>query len=529
MKLEPLILRRQILCFSRNTGTIIALLAVALFLGATEVSNGAAPSAAGIYVFAHDNVLGTSLDLKVVGLGSNVSAKAEAAALAEVDRLSSILSTYDQDSEASQWLKTFGTPIRVSPELFEILRSFDVWRSRTDGALDASAEVVCRLWKEASLHQRLPTPAERAEAVKKVRQRHWTLNEAGHTATHVTDVPLAFNSFTKSFIAACAANAALGTPGVTGVVLNIGGDIVVRGDVTEAIDVVNPRSDAENSEPVSRLRVRNRTVATSGNYRRGVEIAGNWYSHIVDPRSGKPVDHVISATVVAEDATDAGALATAFCVLTPEQSLRLAASIRGVECLLIMKNGERFTSKGWPEIEMPKVQVAAVGDLAGLLATATPPSTDGNMELTVAFELNHFEGKRAKRPYVAVWIEDKDKFPVRTIALWFAKPKWLPDLRSWSQSDRVRSQAEGNDITHSVSSATRSPGKYTVKWDGNDNRGKPVKPGKYTIFIEVAREHGTHQLMKKEMEINGKPQQFQLEPNVEIASASLDYHRADAH
>jgi hypothetical protein len=55
--------------------------------------------------------------------------------------------------------------------------------------------------------------------------------------------------------------------------------------------------------------------------------------------------------------------------------------------------------------------------------------------------------------------------------------------------------------------------------------GNPVKAGKYTVMIEAAREHGTYQLMHQEMDFNGTPRQFQLRGDVEIASASLDYHK----
>ncbi len=130
---------------------------------------------------------------------------------------------------------------------------------------------------------------------------------------------------------------------------------------------------------------------------------------------------------------------------------------------------------------------------------------------------------RARRPYVAVWIEDKDKFPVRTLALWFEKPRWLPELRAWYHDDRIRSMAEGNDITASVSSATRSPGKYTIKWEGVDNAGKPVKAGKYTVCIEVAREHGTYQIYHQEMDFNGAAKQIPLQGGTEVVAVSLDY------
>jgi hypothetical protein len=292
--------------------------------------------------------------------------------------------------------------------------------------------------------------------------------------------------------------------------------------VAEDVRIADPKADAENDEPLARLLIRNRAVATSGNYRRGVEINGRWYSHIVDPRTALPVDHVISATVVAQRAADAGALATAFCVLTPEESLRLAASLPEVECLLITKNGERVESQGWRALEAPP----APG--AGLMAA--PPSApsqawDQSFELVINLELARIEGHGYRRPYVAVWIEDKDRIPVRTLALWYQKPRWLPDLKAWSRANRMRAMAGTTDLAGSVSSATRPAGKYTLKWDGKDSQGNLLKPGKYTVFIEAAREHGTYQLMRQEIDFNGEPKHFNLPGNVEIASVSLDYRK----
>jgi len=134
---------------------------------------------------------------------------------------------------------------------------------------------------------------------------------------------------------------------------------------------------------------------------------------------------------------------------------------------------------------------------------------------------------RANRPYVAVWIEDKDRFPVRTLAVWYLprEGKFLPELKSWYRSDRERSNKEGTEILDSISSATRNPGKYTLVWDGKDNAGRLVKAGTYTVNIEAAREHGTYQIIRQDMDFSGVEKKVTLPSNVEIASASLDYHR----
>lgn len=474
------------------------------------------------HVYYHENVLGTSLAIKVITASPAAARQAEAAVLAEIARQAKLLSTYDPHSEVSQWLQTSQTPTRISPELFSVLQLFDQWRTRSNGALDAAAEVVCRLWQATAKENRIPTAAEISTAVAAVQQSHWRLDAAAQAATHLSNAPLILNSFVKSYIIKRATQAALTAAHVQAIVVNIGGDLVVSGDWTEAIDIANPLSDAENSEAIARLFIRNRAVATSGNYRRGVQIGQRWYSHIVDPRTGQPVDHIISATVVAPNATDAGALATTFSVLTPQESLTLAATLPNVECMLLTKDGQRLTSAGWQALaapaKLPEVNIAAP-------LAPTVQAWDASFELAISLELANINSGGYRRPYVAVWVEDADRFPVRTLALWYQKPRWLPDLKAWSRGDRMRSLAEGTDLTRSVSSATRPAGKYNLKWDGKDNQGKPVKPGKYTVFIEAAREHGTYQLMRQEMDFRGVAKQFSVPGNTEIASASLNYRK----
>ena len=89
----------------------------------------------------------------------------------------------------------------------------------------------------------------------------------------------------------------------------------------------------------------------------------------------------------------------------------------------------------------------------------------------------------------------------------------------------MRALAEGTEIAATIASATRAPGKYTVKWDGKDSQGKAVKPGRYAVCIEAAREHGTYQLIRHEMEFNGMAQSVPLKGNVEIAAANLAYRK----
>ena len=515
---------------SRTQGMSCTLLLTAVLLVAPgRGGESTAPAQGKLYISHYENVLGTSLELKLIASSPAQAEKAEKAVLTEIDREAHMLSSWDPDSEFSRWFGTMNQPIRISPELFEVLHLFDQWRERTGGALDAAAETITRVWKNGAAQKRLPSESELCAAVASVKRVHWKLDAVHQAATHTSDAPLALNSFVKSYIAGRAADAALGESGIRATVVNIGGDLVVRGEWNESVDVSDPKSDTENGVPIARLVLRNQTVATSGDYRRGVQIQGLHHSHIVDPRTGMPADEIISSTVVAPTPADAGALATALSVLSPGESERLVASVPGAEYMLVMKNGDQIKSGGWSSLEAPASSRARTFQPAGFFLTASPQSGaslwNEKYELTITVQLSLIDGYRVRRPYVAVWIEGENHSPVRTISLWFAKFKFLRELYSWSRVEELRSPSEDTHVLNSVSSATRPPGKYTFKWDGRDDFGKPVKAGKYIVMIEAAREHGTDQVMRQEIVFDGSPKQFQLPGGVEIASASLDYHK----
>lgn len=137
-------------------------------------------------------------------------------------------------------------------------------------------------------------------------------------------------------------------------------------------------------------------------------------------------------------------------------------------------------------------------------------------------------GGRYRRPYVAVWLEDKEGFPVKTAALWLQTsapgPRWHRDLTRWYRNDRVRKLAEKTDLIDAISGATRGPGDYSAHFDGTDNSGKALDSGKYTLCIEVAREHGTYQIIRETIEWGDKAiEKKALKPNVEISVANYSY------
>jgi thiamine biosynthesis lipoprotein ApbE len=463
------------------------------------------------HIAHYENVLGTSLEIKTSVYSEKQATIAEQTVLNEIERLSKILSGYDANSEFSKWMATHNEAIKVSNELFSVLNLFDQWRARTNGALDPAAEIVNKIWKEAAATSALPSQDVINLAIADVKQVHWILDAKNQTATHISNAPLKLNSFAKSYIIQSSVEAAMRSAKLNGIIVNIGGDMVISGEMNEKVWISNPKADAENDAPIDQLMIQGKAIATSGNYRRGELINGQWYSHIVDPRTALPANEVISATVITNDATDAGALATAFNVMKPSESIALAESMTDVDYLIITRTGDRFESKNWKNLEAAIPATAAINN----------GQKDWSKEVVINLELATQYGY-AKRPFAAVWIEDADKKTVKTIALWYNKGRWLPDLRDWYRKNGSSIAADPSTFV-SITSSTRSPGKYTMKWDGKDDKGSVLKAGKYTVHIEVAREHGGYDLLEQELNCANADQQFTLKGNSEVGAVNVEY------
>jgi thiamine biosynthesis lipoprotein ApbE len=484
----------------------------------------------------HENVMGTSLELRVRAESESAARLAEERVLAEIRRLSAVFSGYDASSEFSRWQSTSVGPVKVSPELLEVLRASDRWNQLSQGAFDPRVEVLSRLWKRCAGEARLPTSEETDEALLRMKQPAWRLDAVTGTAERLSDAPLSLNAIAKGYIVEKACDAALDrSRGVLGLVLNVGGDLWITGEISERVGIADPRADSESSEPVATIEVKDRAVSTSGRHQRGHKIQGRWYSHIFDPRTGLPAEAVLSASVIAPRSLDADALATTLNVLPPEEGLKLAEGLPDVECLILAADGRTFRTEGWRRYERTRTttnQSVAVAELSDQAKSLPGSSWAEGFELVVDFEINKPPGGDGpyRRPYIAIWVEDAKGFAVRNLVLWLSQGgsgpfQWLPELRRWYRAEKARKLVAKSDMVMTISRPTRPPGRYSVIWDGKDDQGKLVPDGPYTLFIDAAREHGTYQTLRKSMDLTGKPFVEELKGNVEVKSATVSYRR----
>lgn len=462
------------------------------FLSTTSVSFLVADE----FNFRHENVLGTSMEISIVTDGAQSAEKVESLTLLEIDRLGSVFSSHDSASELSRWQR--GTKdTRVSQNLAEVLRQAEIWRSRSDGAFDVRASTIAQ-----------SSPTTLREAPYRVSK--------DNLVTRYDRQPITLDAIAKGYILDSVCIMVKEKFGnVSGFSINIGGDVRRFGTAPFRVGITDPLKPSENAPPLTVIETQGDTaVATSGGYRRGEIVDGRRQSHIIDPRTADPVVDVLSATVIAPKAIDADAAATAISVLGHEEGLALIESMPQYECLLVLSNHHIATSSGWPTRQDDN-EVNEEDDTT-------------KSGLIVNFTLNRPSGSRYRRPYVAIWLEDSDGFPVKTALLWLQAeqpgPRWHRDLTRWYRNDRMRKVVEKTNMIGTISGATRGPGEYQARFDGTDNEGNKLENGKYTLCLEVAREHGTYQIIREQIALDGNPiAKKSLKSNIELSSVNIEY------
>lgn len=295
--------------------------------------------------------MGTLFKITLYARGELAARVGADAAFARIAALDHMMTDYDPESELMQLSrKPVGEPIRVSDELFDILRVSQRVAELSGGAFDVTIGPVVRQWRRARRTEVLPT----AEALARVREavgwRKLKLDPQNQTVTlTVPDMQLDLGGIAKGY-AADQALAVLRSHGLPRALVAASGDIAV-GDPPPGKRnwrVAVGQLDGKDGKPARVLFLNNAAVSTAGDAEQFVEIGGQRYSHIVDPRTGVGLTERLQVTVIGRRATDTDAFDTTASVLGVERGMALLESQPNLEGIFIQKRGSEtkvFRSK----------------------------------------------------------------------------------------------------------------------------------------------------------------------------------------
>jgi len=311
-------------------------------------------------VRSFEGVMGTVFVAELEGPDLATLRRADHALWLRVWKLEQTLSTWIPESLLSRVNQeaAMPSPVPVDEDTMNVLRvSRDVWKA-SGGAFDPTVGPLLRVWKPLAVLKELPSPEEIERARVLVGFQNVKLFEKERAVAFKTQgVVLDVGGVAKGYAAEAAARAAL-EAGATACRVNAGGDMYAAGTPRGSpngfsVEVRDPEGKPGDTYPGIAFPVRDGGVATSGNYERYTEIDGRRYSHILDPRTGRPVpDAVVQVTVMAPGGAEADALATALTVMGLERGMALVEGTPGVEAIFLIRRHEHiehFSSSGFTE------------------------------------------------------------------------------------------------------------------------------------------------------------------------------------
>jgi len=268
-------------------------------------------------------LLGTFVVVTACGTQREATQRAISAAFEEIRRVDSLMSLHRADSELARVNATAARePIRVSEELFHVVsNALDIAR-QTGGSFDPTVAPLVKLWGFLWKEHRLPSASEIEPILPRVNHMLVGLDPERRTVRFKTDgVSLDLNAIAKGYAVDCAIEK-LRSLGITNAMVRAGGDLRVIGAPPKedhwSVQIEDPTKEGHRRI----LKLRDAAVSTSGSYENFFVVDGRRYSHILNPRTGMPVEGVASCTVIAPTCMRSDALATALFVLGPESAIR---------------------------------------------------------------------------------------------------------------------------------------------------------------------------------------------------------------
>ncbi len=276
--------------------------------------------------------------------GSAAEPEIASAAEQELARIDALLSNYRADSTLEQFNAADSTePLELPSELVTLLGLAQRVHEASDGCFDPTVRPLVRAWGFDGDAPAVPAPAAIDAARANVGLDKLALLDATHVRKLAAKLEVDMASIGQGYTAGRLADV-LEEYGSTAYLAEIGGEVVARGAKPDGsawrIGIENP--GGAQAGPALRMPPGTRTaVITSGSYRHYFEADGRRFGHIIDPRSGWPVEHaLVSVTVVGPDAATAAAWGTALLCLGPEAGAATAERARLAALLWVGREGE---------------------------------------------------------------------------------------------------------------------------------------------------------------------------------------------
>jgi FAD:protein FMN transferase len=297
------------------------------------------------------NAMATRFELVLCGDNPIALRAAGEEALNEVERLESQLSLYRPGSEIAQVnARAAREAVRVSPELFALLLHAQRLHATTGGAFDVTIAPLVRCWGFMGATGKMPLEDEIAEARQHVGMRRVQLDTASRTVKFACEgVMLDLGAIGKGYAVERGAGF-LREAGVTSALFHGGtSTICAIGHPPDAeswrVAIEQPPAGvgAVHFPELPAMSLKDEALSVSAIWGRSFQADGQTFGHVIDPRTGQPVEAAWLAAVLLPSATETDALSTALLTLGPAGLINIASDRPTLQALLVTREGQVHT------------------------------------------------------------------------------------------------------------------------------------------------------------------------------------------
>jgi thiamine biosynthesis lipoprotein ApbE len=256
----------------------------------------------------------------------------------EVDRIDRLMSHYKADSPLSRLNREAARhPVPVDAELYDLIAEAMRYNRESSGAFDITVGPLMKAWGFFRGEGRMPSGEELALARRHVGASHVVMNPADRTiAFDQPGVELDLGGIAKGY-AVDRAVGVLKRRGVAAALISAGGSTIYALGAPPGRDGwdVTIQDPVDSRRVARRLTLRDRALSIAGSSEKSFESGGVTYSHIMDPRTGRPIPGPLSVAVLASTGTAGDALDNAFFVMGPERSQQYLKTLPETEVFFL--------------------------------------------------------------------------------------------------------------------------------------------------------------------------------------------------
>ena len=289
-------------------------------------------------------LMGTFVEITVIESNSTKARNAMTKAFSEISRVEQIFSNYINTSAVSVLNKK--GEVKANEEFNSVLLRSLYYSDMSSGAFDITVQPVLSLFTRTYTVEKRPPTSEELEAACAL-VGYDKIVVSGDLVMIDEGMEITLGGIAKGY-AVDRAIAVLQEEGISNALVNAGGDMRAIGSKRGSPWIIALQNPRDRSDYITIIELEDKAIATSGDYERYF-VPNKTVHHILDPKTCKSAEQLISVTIIADDATTADALSTTVYVLGPDEGISLVEELESVEALIIDEERRIIKSSGFPD------------------------------------------------------------------------------------------------------------------------------------------------------------------------------------